>query len=72
MGNGSKKRKCQVSQEIEAANWESVFGKKKLNIMDDKDRKEIQYNNTEESEKLYFDKLDEIDKMIKEGEGIVQ
>jgi hypothetical protein len=41
MGKGSNKRKCQVSPEIETANWESVFGKKKLNIMGDKDREEM-------------------------------
>jgi len=28
MGKGSLRRKCQVSKEIEDANWESVFGKK--------------------------------------------
>lgn len=41
MGKGSKRRKCQVSQETETANWEAVFGKKKFNIMSHEERKEM-------------------------------
>lgn len=62
MGKGCKKRKCQVSQETETANWESVFGKKKLNIMSNKDREEMWRDTIEEIEKPYFDRLDEIRK----------
>lgn len=68
MGKGSKRRKCQVSKETETANWESVFGKKKLNIMSDKDREEMRYNDIYEIDKSCFDELDEIDKIIKEDE----
>jgi hypothetical protein len=39
MGKGDKRRRCQVSKEVEEANWERIFGKKKLNIMSDDDRK---------------------------------
>jgi ATP-dependent protease HslVU (ClpYQ) ATPase subunit len=68
MGKGSKKRKCQVSREVEEANWRAIFGEKKLNIMSNKDREEMWRSAIEEVEKPYFDRLDEIDKIIKEGE----
>ena len=58
MGKGSRRRRCQVSQEIETANWESVFGKKKLNIMSDEDLKEFKVDI----------ELDKIDKIIKKYE----
>ena len=40
MGKGDKRRRRQVSEEVETANWEAVFGKRKLNIMSDEDKKE--------------------------------
>jgi len=70
MGKGSLRRKCQVSKEIEDANWESVFGKKKLNVMSEEERDALALENDDfrESEDD-IDGLDEIDKMIKEGEN---
>lgn len=62
MGKGSKRRKCQVSQEIETANWESVFGKKKLNVMSDEDKLELGI------ETPYFNRLKILDKIIEETE----
>jgi len=38
MGKGDKRRRCQVSREVEEANWEAIFGKKKLNVMSDEDK----------------------------------
>jgi len=69
MGKGSKKRKCQVSREVEEANWKAIFGEKKLNVMSNKDREEIwkEFKVDIETEKC-FNKLDNIDKIIKEGE----
>jgi hypothetical protein len=55
MGKGSKKRKCQVSREVEEANWKAIFGEKKLNIMSNKDREE-----------MWRGTIEEIDKIIKE------
>jgi len=55
MGKGSKKRRCQVSREVEEANWKAIFGEKKLNIMSNKDREE-----------MWRGTIEEIDKIIKE------
>lgn len=38
MGKGSTRRSCQVPQDVYERNFESVFGKKKLNVMSDDDR----------------------------------
>lgn len=39
MSKGSGRRPCQIPRAQEEARWEHVFGKKKLNVMSDEDRK---------------------------------
>jgi len=68
MSKGDKPRL--VNKKEYDKNFISIFGEKKLNIMSDKDREEMCRSAIEEVEKTYFDRLDEIDKIIKEGERI--
>lgn len=42
MGKGSGRRPCQVPKEQYDKNFEAVFGKKKLNVMSDEDREELE------------------------------
>lgn len=42
MGKGDWRRPSQISEEQERANWEAVFGKKKLNVMSDEERAEME------------------------------
>lgn len=41
MGKGSRRRPCQVPKSEYDANFEAVFGKKKLNTMSDEDKKKL-------------------------------
>lgn len=42
MGKGDWRRLSQVPPEVVAENWEAVFGKKKLNIMSDEERVQME------------------------------
>ena len=41
MSKGSRRRRSSVSEEELAANWESVFGPKRLNVVSDEEREEM-------------------------------
>lgn len=46
MGKGDWRRPCQVPKEEADANFERIFGKKKLNVMSDEDREQIDKEDT--------------------------